>query len=128
MYIYIKAKKTMMRVGAYAGSCSVKKFLKFGKIQNSKFIFLRKESLAQVFSCEFCWSFKNSFFIEHIRWLFLMRERVRVLTLTYLQNVAYNRACLSQKMESKNFSRVNFVLMKKTKLLRRKPLKEWLIG
>ena len=38
--------------------CSVKKVLK-------------KETLAQVFSCEFCEISKNNFFIEHLWWLLL---------------------------------------------------------
>ena len=29
--------------------------------------FIKKETLAQVFSCEFCKISKNTFFIEHIR-------------------------------------------------------------
>ena len=33
--------------------------------------FIKKETLAQVFSCEFCKIFKNTFFIEHLRWLLL---------------------------------------------------------
>ena len=31
--------------------------------------FIKKETLAQVFSCEFCEISKNTFFIEHLRWL-----------------------------------------------------------
>ena len=38
--------------------CSVKKVRK-------------KETLAQVFSCEFCEISKNNFFIEHLWWLLL---------------------------------------------------------
>ena len=30
---------------------------------------IKKESLAQVFSCEFCEIFKEAFFIERLRWL-----------------------------------------------------------
>ena len=30
---------------------------------------IKKETLAQVFSYEFCKIFKNTFFIEHLRWL-----------------------------------------------------------
>ena len=30
------------------------------------FNFIKKESLAQVFSCEFCEISKNTFFIEHL--------------------------------------------------------------
>ena len=29
--------------------------------------FIKKESVAQVFSCEFCEIFKNTFFTEHLR-------------------------------------------------------------
>ena len=29
--------------------------------------FIKKETLAQVFSCEFCEIFKNTFFTEHLR-------------------------------------------------------------
>ena len=32
-----------------------------------KTLFIRKESLAQVFSCEFCEISKKTFFIEHLR-------------------------------------------------------------
>ena len=35
------------------------------KLQASDFI--KNETLVQVFSCEFCESFKNTFFTEHIR-------------------------------------------------------------
>ena len=35
-------------------------------------IFIKKETLAQVFSCEFCEIFKNIFFTEHLRWLLLI--------------------------------------------------------
>ena len=31
--------------------------------------FIKKETLAQVFSCEICEIFKNNFFTEHLRWL-----------------------------------------------------------
>ena len=33
--------------------------------------FVKKEILAQVFSCEFCEIFENLFFTEHFQWLFL---------------------------------------------------------
>ena len=36
--------------------------------------FIKKEALAQVFSCEFCETFKNIFFIEHLRWLLLSEK------------------------------------------------------
>ena len=57
-------------------SCSVKKVF-FGSPQNSQentceaCTFLKREALAQVFSCEFCEISKNTFFIEHLCWLLL---------------------------------------------------------
>ena len=33
--------------------------------------FIKKEALAQVFSCEFCEIFKNTFFYKHLCWLLL---------------------------------------------------------
>ena len=36
--------------------------------------FIKKKSLAQVFSCEFCEISKNTFFPEHLRWLLLSLE------------------------------------------------------
>ena len=35
------------------------------------FSIIEKETLAQVFSCEFCENFKNTFFTENLRWLLL---------------------------------------------------------
>ena len=32
---------------------------------------MKKETLAQAFSCEFCEISKNTFFTEHVRWLIL---------------------------------------------------------
>ena len=37
------------------------------KLQVDTCNFIKKESLAQVFSCEFCEIFKNTFFTEHLR-------------------------------------------------------------
>ena len=33
--------------------------------------FIKKDTLTQVFSCEFCKIFKNTFFMRYIRWLLL---------------------------------------------------------
>ena len=33
--------------------------------------FIKKQTLAQVFSCEICEIVKNAFFTEHLRWLLL---------------------------------------------------------
>ena len=32
---------------------------------------MKREALIQVFSCQFCKAFKNTFFIEHLLWLLL---------------------------------------------------------
>ena len=53
--------------------CSVKKsvpknFTKFtGKHLCQRLFFIKKESLTQAFSCEFCEVSKNTFFTEHFR-------------------------------------------------------------
>ena len=41
------------------------------ELQAEVYNFIKKETLAQVFSCEFCEIFKNTFFIEHLWWLLL---------------------------------------------------------
>ena len=41
------------------------------KLQASAYDFIKKDILAQVFSCKCCEFFKNTFFIEHHRWLLL---------------------------------------------------------
>ena len=38
----------------------------FNKVARQACNFINKESLAQVFSCEFCEIFKNTFFKEHL--------------------------------------------------------------
>ena len=66
--------------GAVARRCSIKKvvlknFAKFTEkhLCQSLFLikltcdFIKKETLAQVFSCQFCDIFKNTFFTEHLR-------------------------------------------------------------
>ena len=65
---------------AVVRKCSVKKvFLQISQnsLENTcardSFLikFIKKETLAQAFSCEFCEISKNTFFIEHLRWLLL---------------------------------------------------------
>ena len=43
-------------------------------IKLQAFRFIRKQTLAQVFSCEFCEFSKNTFFTEHLWWLLLNRK------------------------------------------------------
>ena len=62
-------------------NCSSKVILKFRKIQRrtpaleplfdkgaelNAFSFIKKETLTQVFSCEYCEIFKNAYFEEHL--------------------------------------------------------------
>ena len=42
------------------------------KLQASALQFIKKDSLAQLFSCEFCEISKNIFFTEQLRWLLLI--------------------------------------------------------
>ena len=53
--------------GAVVRRCSVKRVLL--KIHRKTPV---PETLAKVFFCEFCEIFKNTFFIEHLRWLLLL--------------------------------------------------------
>ena len=79
--------------------CSVKKV--FLKILQSFliitlfliFFFIKRESLAQMFSCEFCEMFKSTFFIEQLCWLLLARAEWRA-----------GGSCSPQKKEIKNES------------------------
>ena len=59
----------------------------------------KKETLAQVFSCEFCEIFKNTFFIKHLRWLLLKKNQsFRALSMSKSRYIAslisYNLICL----------------------------------
>ena len=56
--------------------------------------FIKKETLAQEFSCEFCEISKNTFFTEHLWWLLLMFAILQIKTLyscdKKLENVFVN--------------------------------------
>ena len=58
----ISQKKTCVRV-----SCLMK--------LPKAFIFIKKQTPAQAFSCEFCEIFKDTIFIVHQRWLLLIEEQ-----------------------------------------------------
>ena len=57
----------------FTGKC-LRQSLFFNKIAGLRPAALLKKALTQVFSCEFYEIFKNSFFVEHLRWLLLKRE------------------------------------------------------
>ena len=48
---------------------------------------IKKETLVQVFSCEFCKIYKNTFFIEHIRWLLLFYTHEEFRLFFHLETV-----------------------------------------
>ena len=48
--------------------------------------FINKETLAQVFSCEFCDIWKNTFFIEHL-WATASEEHLQMAASAFLETV-----------------------------------------
>ena len=48
--------------------------------------FINKETLAQVFSCEFCDIWKNTFFIEHL-WATASEEHLQTAASAFLETV-----------------------------------------
>ena len=77
------------RVGALTEAvvqrCSVKNLLleisqKFTGKQVQACNFIKRETLAQVFSCEFCKISKNTFFTEHLWWLLLLLDHALAIT------------------------------------------------
>ena len=61
------------------------------KLQVEASNFTKKETLAKVFSCGFCETFKNTFFIERLRWLLLtLLIQLYPSTLCYLAYFSFN--------------------------------------
>ena len=78
--------------------CSVRKavlrnFAKFTRKHLRRSLFLKKETLAQVLSCEFCEISRNTFFHRHLWWLclcnvtsgFSFNQLMNTLALVYLK-------------------------------------------
>ena len=57
----------------------------FSKVAGINHATLLKQTLAQMFSCEFCRIFNNTFFIEHLRWL-LLHDEICLLKIMLLFN------------------------------------------
>ena len=49
-------------------------------LQDEAYNFIQQDTLAQVFSREFYKIFKNTFFVEHLRWLLLFFTDPKVIT------------------------------------------------
>ena len=62
-------KKGILKNFAKFTEKDLRQSLFFNKVAGYSFI--KKETIAQMFSCEFCEIFKNTFFTEHLRWLLL---------------------------------------------------------
>ena len=61
-------------------NCASPPFL--GNLEN----FVKKEALALVFSCEFCKIYKNTFFTEHLQWLFFIQIGNIFIIIRYSKN------------------------------------------
>ena len=49
----------------------------FNKVAGEVCDYIKKETLAQVFSCEYFQIFKNAFFMKHLRWLLLLLDEIQ---------------------------------------------------
>ena len=74
-YIYLQSIKPATVAKSKQSSRGVPKtFTKFtGKHMCQAWKFNKKETLAQVFSCEYCEILKSTFFVEHFWWLPLVK-------------------------------------------------------
>ena len=54
------------------------------KVLVKKFNFIKKETLVQVLSCDFCQIFKNTFFTEHPLWLLSISMADSILSFSYV--------------------------------------------
>ena len=59
------------------------------KLQSSACNFIKKETLAQVFSCEFCEISQNNFFTEHLQWLLLYISKSQVMLDVLIQVIYF---------------------------------------
>ena len=77
--------------------CSMKKgvlrnFRKFTGKHLCQSVFIKKETLAQVFCCEFCEISRNTFFTEHLWWLLLKEvEPMEPVQMNIYQSNAYRK-------------------------------------
>ena len=56
--------------------------------------FIERETLAQVFCCEFCEIFKNTFLTEHLRWVFLKLAKHRSLNAVLILQRCIQNFCV----------------------------------
>ena len=74
---------------------------------------LLKETPTQVFSCEYCEIFKNSFLIEHLLWLLLSDEYLIDCSRSFWNEVSSNYAgnkAILKKLYSKGKLHLNLTL------------------
>ena len=63
------------------------------KFQASGCNFIKRETLAQAFSCEFCQIFKNTSFTEHFRWLLLEIKVIHYLLHSCKEEIVEQQKC-----------------------------------
>ena len=58
----------------------------FYKVSGLSLQLIKKETLVQVFFCEFCEIFKNTFFIKYLRWLLLKGSGIERYKVKYINH------------------------------------------
>ena len=69
--IYVNSRQEMFYKKGF-----LRDFVKYTEKHLCQGLLFKKETLAQVFSCEFCEISKNNFFTEHLRWLLLLTVKL----------------------------------------------------
>ena len=84
-------KKGVLRnLAKFTGKHLCQRFF-FNKVAGQACNFIKKESLAQVFSCEFCQISKNNFLTEHLRyWLLYWFCLCAIIWILFIQFVIFN--------------------------------------
>ena len=79
-------KGVLKHFAKFTGKHQCRSFL-FNKVAGQTSIFIKKETLVQVFSCEFSEIFKNLFLIEHFWWLLVTTEAILSINFAGYENV-----------------------------------------
>ena len=66
-------KKGVLKISQNSLENNLHQSLILNKVAGYRLQLYKKETLPQVFSCEFSAIFKNTYFTEHLRWLFLKK-------------------------------------------------------
>ena len=105
---------------AVVQQCSVKEmFLEISQNLASDYNFIKKDTLAQVFSYKFCEISKNNFFLTvHLRWLLLYRNVLlqsnAILARQTANKPTERNLCLSNDNKSHVSEKQNYATIKET--------------